>query len=140
MPKRPVEAAVIDGLGVVGDLQSDTENHGGPNRALCLFSLEVIESFQAEGHPIEPGFAGENLTLSGIDWETVVPGARLGIGAVVEIEVTTYAAPCSKNAAWFKEGTFGRMLQSRYPGSSRVYARVLTGGAVATGDEVRLLD
>ena len=37
--------------------------HGGPERALCLFSLERILELQAEGHPIFPGAAGENITI-----------------------------------------------------------------------------
>lgn len=79
VPKRPVDYAVIHELGVVGDRQPDTIHHGGPDRALCLFSLEMIQALQAEGHPIEPGFAGENLTISGLDWNAVIPGTQMRI-------------------------------------------------------------
>lgn len=126
-------------MGLVGDAQNDTKHHGGPDRALCLYSLEVIERLQSEGHPIEPGYAGENMTISGLDWAEVQPGARLRIGQVVEIEVTSYTAPCSNNARWFIDGDFTRMLQSRHPGESRVYARVLQEGEVRAGDEVALV-
>ncbi len=126
-------------MGLVGDAQNDTKHHGGPDRALCLYSLEVIERLRSEGHPIEPGYAGENMTISGLDWAEVQPGARLRIGQDVEIEVTSYTAPCSKNARWFINGDFTRMLQSRHPGESRVYARVLQEGEVRAGDEVALL-
>jgi MOSC domain-containing protein YiiM len=68
----------------------------------------------------------------------VVPGARLRVGPEVMIEVTGYTSPCQKNAGWFIEGDFGRMSQTRHPGSSRLYARVLQGGRVKTGDEVAL--
>jgi MOSC domain-containing protein YiiM len=138
VPKLPVDKAVIDGSGVVGDLQADRVHHGSPDQALCLYSLEVIEELQREGHPIAAGSAGENLTLSGLDWATLAPGARLRIGPEVEIELTWYTAPCQKNAGWFLEGDFTRMSQKRYPGSSRLYARVLRGGPVRTGDEVQL--
>lgn len=126
-------------MGLVGDAQNDTKHHGGPDRALCLYSLEVIERLQSEGHPIEPGYAGENVTISGLDWAEVQPGARLRIGHDVEIEVTSYTAPCSNNARWFIDGDFTRMLQSRHPGESRVYARVLQEGEVRAGDEVALV-
>jgi MOSC domain-containing protein YiiM len=125
--------------GVVGDAHNDKVNHGGPERALCLFSLEVIETFRSEGHPIEPGFVGENITISGLDWADVVPGTRLAIGKNVVAEVTSYTSPCATNAAWFLEGDYTRMLQRRHPGESRVYARVTRPGEVAVGDEVRLL-
>lgn len=127
---------MINDRGVIGDRQEDMVHHGSPDQALCLYSLEVIKGLQNEGHPIAPGSAGENLTISGIEWSLVVPGARLEVGSHVEIAITGYAAPCSKNAQWFVGGDFTRMLQSRHPGEARVYARILTGGAVTVGDEV----
>ncbi len=140
VPKRPVVGAEVDRLGVVGDRQADTVHHGGPDQALCLFSLEVIDRFKAEGHPIEPGYAGENITVSGLDWSGVVPGTKLAVGDNVEIEITSFTSPCATNASWFKDGKFGRMSQSRHPGESRVYAKVLTEGSVTVGDGVRLLE
>ena len=136
VPKTAVEQAVVTEDGVIGDSQKHKVDHGGPDRALCLFSLEVIAAFQGEGHPIEPGFAGENITISGLDWASIEPGASLAIGPQVKIEITSYTAPCATNAPWFLDGDFTRMLQGRHPGESRVYARVLKGGAIATGDEV----
>jgi MOSC domain-containing protein YiiM len=138
VPKLPVASAIIDERGVVGDNQADTVHHGNPDQALCLFSLEVIEGFQAEGHPISPGSAGENLTIEGLDWNQMVPGTVCRIGDTVQIEVTSYTRPCAKNEQWFVNGEFTRMLQTRHPGESRVYARVMDGGPIDTGDEVRL--
>jgi len=87
-----------------------------------------------EGHHMAPGHAGENLTVAGVDWATVVPGSRYRIGDGVEIEITSYTKPCATNARWFSDGDFTRMLQTRFPGESRVYARVLTEGTVRPGD------
>ena len=137
VPKLPVADAEIDESGVVGDIQADRVHHGRPEQALCLFSLEVIERFRAEGHPISPGSAGENITVAGLDWAEVVPGKRMTIGPA-EIEITHYTTPCAKNAQWFSDGRFNRMHQSKHPGESRVYARVLRGGTIATGDEIEL--
>lgn len=139
VPKGAVDRATIDRTGIVGDAQNDTKHHGGPERALCLYSLEVIDRLRSEGHPIEPGYAGENMTISGLNWTDVQPGTRLRIGRDVEIEITSYTAPCRKNAQWFIDGDFARMLQSRHPGESRVYAKVLQAGEVRTGDEVTLV-
>ena len=138
VPKLPIDAAVVDGSGLVGDEQEDKVHHGSPDQALCLFSLEVIEQLQSEGHPIEPGSAGENITVSGLDWGDVTPGKRLRMGSV-EVQLTSYTEPCAKNAQWFKDGEFGRMKQSRHPGESRVYAKVLNGGPIAPGDTVELV-
>lgn len=139
VPKLPVEQATITADGVEGDAQANLEDHGGPDRAVCLYSLEVIRALQDEGHPIQPGNAGENLTISGIDWTDVRPGRRLRSGDLV-LEITAPTAPCAKNARWFVDGAFGRMHDGRYPGWSRMYARVLEPGRVATGDGIEMLD
>lgn len=138
VPKLPVDRAVVDESGVVGDIQADRVHHGSPTQALCLFSLEVIERFQAEGHPIAPGSVGENITVSGLDWDRVIPGTKMTIGSV-EIEITDYATPCAKNARWFIDGRYNRMYVGKHPGESRVYARVVDGGDIATGDPVELV-
>ncbi len=139
VPKLPVDGATVNSLGVVGDEQADRVHHGGPDRALCLFSLEVIERLQDEGHPIAAGSVGENITISGLDWASLTPGSRLRLGDQVEAEITSYTEPCAKNAQWFKDGKFGRIKESRHPGESRVYARVVTDGWITTGDEVQLV-
>ena len=138
VPKTPVDYAVIGERGLTDDRQADMVHHGSPDQALCLYSLEVIEGLRAEGHPIEPGFAGENLTFTGLDWHQIVPGLRIAIGAEIEAEVTDYTTPCSKNARWFIDGNFARMSQRLHPGESRVYAKILKGGVVRSGDEVVL--
>lgn len=76
VPKLPVESAHASAKGLDGDRQRDLRHHGGPMRALCLCSLELIEALRAEGHPISPGSTGDNITIEGIDWSLVVPGAR----------------------------------------------------------------
>src|SRR3712207_3923787 len=80
VPKLPVPEAAVTVDGVGGDRQRDLRVHGGPFRAVCLFSLEVIERLRAEGHPIAPGTVGENVTVGGLDWTLVRPGVRLRIG------------------------------------------------------------
>jgi MOSC domain-containing protein YiiM len=137
VPKLPVPRARITVKGVEGDRQRNPAIHGGRNRAVCLFSLEVIEALQAEGHFIAPGSSGENLTLAGIDWPSLKPGDRLSVGEVV-LEVASYTAPCAHNARWFRDGDFSQISHKKYPGRSRVYARVLAEGVVRPGDPVTI--
>ena len=80
VPKAGVFEALITEHGVGGDHQNDARYHGGPDRAVVLFSLDVIRDLQSEGHPIGAGTAGENLTVSGLDWAAIVPGTTLPIG------------------------------------------------------------
>lgn len=119
-----------------GDDQADKKHHGGPRQTLCLYSLEVIEALRAEGHPIAAGYAGENLTMAGIDWANLADGDLYRIGADLVVEITDPATPCAKNASWFLDGNYRRMSNTDYPGSSRWYARVIEPGVASVGDIV----
>jgi MOSC domain-containing protein YiiM len=123
-------------MGLAGDGHNDSDHHGGPDRAVCLFSLELIEALQAEGHPIFAGATGENLTLTGVDWPEMVPGSRWNVGSEIDLEVTSYTTPCLHQVDWFLNGDYGRINQKLRPGWSRVYARVLSEGQVRVGDLV----
>ena len=114
VPKFARRSAAVRASSVEGDHQRDLRYHGGPTRAVCLYSLELIQSLRAEGHPIDVGSIGENFTLAGVPWERMVPGATLEVGAVQ------------------------RVAQKVHPGWSRLYARVLREGTVAVGDKVIL--
>lgn len=139
VPKLPVPEARISKDGVIGDRQRSLKIHGGPDRAVCLFSLEVIEALQVEGHSIAPGSAGENLTLAGVEWPALKPGDCLRIGKKVQLEIMSYTAPCEHNARWFLDRDYKRISQKRHPGWSRLYAKVLAEGIVRQGDPVELL-
>jgi MOSC domain-containing protein YiiM len=139
VPKLAVRHTEVTPLGLVGDRQANTDVHGGPERAVSLYSLERILALQAEGHPIFPGSAGENVTISGLDWEQVSPGRRLRLGAQVLVELTKYTTPCNTIVDSFREDYYGRIAQSQHPGWSRLYARVLQAGVIKVGDPVELV-
>jgi hypothetical protein len=135
VPKLAVDEVEVNERGVVGDRQATRKHHGKPMQALCLWSTEVIDALAAEGHPVGPGAAGENITISGIDWSTLRTGVQVLLGEVL-VEVSAYAEPCKKTAACFTGGDFRRMQHDRHPGTSRVYAWVLEPGRIRTGEPV----
>ena len=138
VPKTPVASTRLQYERVEGDKQRFLKFHGGPTRAVCLYSAELIEALREEGHPIEAGWAGENLTVSGLNWDEMVPGARLQIGGA-QLELTSYANPCKNIAFAFENAHWKRIGHKEHPGWSRVYARVLVEGEVREGDSVNLL-
>lgn len=139
VPKLPVREALLTKTGILGDEQAHTSFHGGPERAVCLFALERILELQKEGHAIYPGSVGENVTVTGLDWNLFVPGARVALGDEVLIEISSYTTPCKTIRASFASGRFERIAPKKYPGHSRVYARVLQTGHLIIGQPVRLL-
>lgn len=139
VPKLPIREAPVSALGLAGDKQRNRRFHGGPERALCLFPLEEIQRLQAEGHPIYPGSTGENVTLSGLEWSAVEPGACLQLGDEVLIQITSYTTPCTNIAESFADGAFVRISQKQHPGESRVYARILKAGTLRVGQRAALV-
>jgi MOSC domain-containing protein YiiM len=139
VPKRRVNGADVARSGLLTDAHNDVKHHGGPERAVCLYSLEVIRALQREGHPIDIGTAGENVTVQGIEWPLVVPGSRIEIGEQVRLEVASFTTPCKTIRESFIDGAFARISHKTHPGWSRVYARVLAEGAIRSGDAVEVI-
>jgi len=137
VPKAPVFEAFVTPEGIDGDHQRDRRFHGGPDRAVMIFSLDVINALRSEGHPIAAGSTGENLTLSGLDWTALSPGAEVAIGEV-RLRITKYASPCHKIAGSFADGDVSRISEQAHPGWSRVCARVVSEGLIRIGDPVEL--
>ncbi|CAN5221394.1 MOSC domain-containing protein [soil metagenome] len=136
VPKEPVGSVEVDHAGVVGDRQANRSHHGSPWQALCLWSTEAVDALRTDGHPIAPGLAGENVSLTGLPWDRVRPGVRLRVGDVLA-EVSAYAVPCAKNAGWFVDGRFD-VMHHRHGPVSRVYATVVEPGSIIVGSPALL--
>jgi MOSC domain-containing protein YiiM len=135
VPKLPVPVATVDYAGLVGDRQRDRKHHGRPFQALCLWSADVIDRLAADGHPIAPGSAGENVTIAGLDWSALRPGSVVRLGSALA-EISFAAVPCKKQAGWFSDGDFRRIAYEVNPQWVRWYAWVRRPGEVRAGDLV----
>ena len=139
VPKKSIDGAYIGWKGVEGDRQATRKYHGRPFQALCLWSAEVMETLRSEGHQVFPGSAGENITVSGLNWIDVRPGTRVRIGEVL-CDISSYAVPCKQLADLFVDRDFNRIHHDRdlenRTASCRVYATVVERGNAAAGDPV----
>lgn len=138
VPKFPIPRARICETKVEGDKQNNLKHHGGIERAVCLYSLELIKALNLEGHPLEPGSTGENITLEGMDWSLMKSGLILKIGNS-EIKLTYPTTPCKKISESFLLGDFSRISEIKNPGWSRWYASVIKEGMVNKGDIVSIV-
>lgn len=136
VPKKGVDTIDINIDGIAGDKQANRTHHGRPWQAVCVWSRDIVDSFASAGHPIEAGFAGENVSVTGLDWSLVRPGTVMEIGSAT-VRVTAFSIPCKKNASWFADRDFMAMSHER-GWVSRVYALVLRPGRAAVGDRVTL--
>lgn len=135
VPKSAVDDVEVGYRGVSGDRQASRAHHGRPWQALCLWSADIVAEFAAQGHPIRPGSAGENVSIRGFDWSMIRPGVRVTLGTA-SVTIAAYAIPCHKNARWFADGDYERMSHERGT-RSRVYARVDVPGRITVGDSAR---
>ena len=130
VPKRDVgEGLLVPGFGLEGDA------HGGPwHRQVSLLATASIARMREQGLDVGPGDFAENLTVDGLVLHELPVGTRLAVGDTVEMEVTQIGKECHAGCAIFK--LTGDCVMPR----EGIFARVLKGGAVRTGDEVRVLD
>lgn len=133
--KRAVEGPVsLRKYGVFGDVQGDTENHGGPDQAVYAYSQEDADYWAGElGRTITPGLFGENLRTRGVETTHAVIGTRWRIGKAL-LEVTSPRVPC----ATFGERMAEPQWVKRFTAAGRVgaYLRVLEPGNAKAGDAV----
>lgn len=129
MPKLPVLQAQVTVNGIVGDRQRTPKIHGGPNRAICLYSEELYQWLRKQGVPVVAGQIGENFTTRGLDLATLHIGDRLRIGGCI-IEITKVRVPCYQLKKWDPD------LPKIIIGRSGWMARVIQEGIVRPQDPI----
>jgi MOSC domain-containing protein YiiM len=135
--KEPVTGAVsITQNGLAGDFIGDSKHHGGPDQAVYIYGSLDYEWWKTQlGTEPGPGTFGENLTISGLESGPIQVGDILRIGEIA-LQVTAPRIPCGTLAGRMKIPDFAR--QFRFAERPGLYCRVLAGGQVQAGDEVRL--
>ena len=138
--KRPVDGRVhlaLDNLD--GDGQADLNVHGGPDKAVCIYSADHYASWRDELGVIEcgPGWFGENFSIEGQTESRVAVGDTYAIGTAV-VQVSQPRAPCWKlGRRWSRLDMPKLVLES---GRTGWYVRVMQAGSLARGDELTLID
>ena len=132
MPKRPIPSAFVSRDGVAGDWQKNRKYHGGPDRAICIYSVELYDWLRAQGVDLAWGAIGENFTMQRIDLPGLAPASRLRVGECL-IEITDVRVPCRNLDQWDK-----RLLRL-IVGRSGWVAKVVEEGIVREADEIDVL-
>ncbi len=134
--KRPVSKAILGSTNLDGDGQADLRFHGGPDRAVLLFSVEHYPNWEERlGRKLEFGSFGENLSVEGIDEETVCLG-DIWESDNVALEISQPRIPCSKLSRRLETPGFHLEVTKKARGG--FYARTLREGLVTTGDVLSL--
>ena len=133
MPKLPALQARVTKEGLEGDWQKNRKHHGGPDRAVCVYSEELYEWLRENGIEVTAGSVGENFTTRGLDLQKLDRGDRLRVGRECVIEITKVRVPCSQLKKWDTD------LPELIVGRSGWVAKVIEEGTVKPGDAIELL-
>ena len=123
-------ARFIAGHGIEGDA------HAGPwHRQVSLLAAEDLEHMRQRGLPdLKPGDFAENVVVSGFPLASLGLGSRLRLGSEVELKVTQLGKFCHHRCVIYQQT--GDCTMPRLG----VFARVVSGGTVAVGDSVQILE
>ena len=121
------EIRLIEDWGIEGDAHA-----GNWHRQVSLLAFEKIEAFRSRGANVEFGAFGENLVVEGFDLRTVPVGTRFKVGEAL-LELTQIGKECHSHCEIYK--VMGDCIMP-WEG---VFARVLRGGVIRSGDVVEQL-
>lgn len=123
--KQPIEQAeLIENFGIKEDAHA-----GNWHRQVSLLSYETIEAFKTRGANVQDGAFGENIVVSGMDLIRLPVGTAMRCGDV-RLEVTQIGKECHSHCE-----IYHKMGECIMP-SNGIFAKVLQGGWIKTGDEI----
>src|SRR4030042_1855080 len=127
--KEPVGEGILkEDYGLVGDAHAECSIH----RQVSLLAIESIDKMRNRSFDIGPGDFAENLTTEGIDLVALPVGTRLSTGQGVVLEVTQIGKQCHTKCAIYRQ--IGKCVMPK----EGVFARVIRGGVVKSGDELKI--
>ena len=122
------EAEFIEDFGIKGDAHA-----GKWHRQVSLLSYDKIEEFRKRGAEVADGAFGENLVVEGIDFKTLPIGTRFCCNDVI-LELTQIGKECHHGCEIFKK--MGDCIMPR----EGVFTKVIRGGHICVGDELRVME
>ncbi len=122
------EGVLKEDYGLIGDAHADCCSH----RQVSLLAIESINKMRNLGFDVGPGDFAENLTSEGIDLVSLPIGTHMSIRKEVILEVTQIGKECH---SWCD---IRRQIGQCIMPKEGVFAKVIRGGLVRAGDEIRI--
>ena len=119
------QAELVKSHGVKGDAHA-----GDWHRQVSFLAAESIDLARSRGLDVTFGDFAENIATTGVEWTSVPVGTRFQVGPSALVEITQIGKEChNKCAIYYKAGD---CIMPR----EGVFARVLRGGEIRTGDKL----
>lgn len=134
--KQPVEGRIaVNQFNLAGDQQVDLVNHGGEHKAVYGFASDHYAFWEQKLNlaGLSYGKFGENLTVDGLDEDSLRIGDQLQVGDAL-LEITQPRVPCFKLGLAFSREDMPRLFIEN--AATGIYFRVIQTGSVAAGDTV----
>lgn len=132
IPKLSVPRIFVATAGLQGDGHNH-EKHRTPFQAVCLQDIEKLEELNREGYHLGPGTTGENLTVRGLNVNSLPLGALLQFENGVVLEFTKVRNPC------YVLDAINPRLKEDIVGRCGIYAKVLREGTFTQGETVGIV-
>jgi MOSC domain-containing protein YiiM len=134
--KTPVAGRITVGeLNLQGDGQADLSVHGGPDKAVYVYSWQNTLFWRTvlSRDDLGPGSFGENLTVEDLPEDQVAIGDELEVGTA-RLQVTQPRLPCFKLGLALGLASFPKVFLES--GRTGFYLRVLQEGTIQAGDPI----
>lgn len=128
--KKPLvtkDVLTLSEKGIDGDRHAD-----GGDKQISIYSIEAQNADKSEMHGLCYGSYEANILINGIDLKPLKKGDKLHIGDTAVIMITSHKGKCFDNCEKFNAKLYCTLR------ANALYAKVLIGGQIKTGDNVIL--
>ncbi|WP_196605466.1 MOSC domain-containing protein [Pectinatus haikarae] len=134
-PKRGTVKNAVSLAKMLPDFGLEDDAHAGTwHRQISLLANEAVRKFSdAYALDLSAGAFGENLLIEGIDLKCLPIGTKLKCATEILLEVTQIGKTCHLGCDIQKRT--GKCIMP----SEGIFARVLCGGTIQTGDSITVL-
>jgi TatD DNase family protein len=131
---KGVQKRNIHKANFIEDFGIENDAHAGKwHRQVSLLSFNKIEDFRERGAEVIDGDFGENLVVEGIDFASLPIGTKFQCNDVV-LELTQIGKECHNGCQIFQK--MGECIMPK----EGVFTRVLKGGIISEGDELKVIE
>ena len=135
--KKPVQGPLhLTKTGFDGDGVADLTNHGGEDKAVCVYSMDHYPYWEKRlGIKLSHAAFGENLSVSNLREDEICIGDTFHLGTAIT-QVSQPRQPCKTLAARYGRSDLVKLVV--HSGYTGFYLRVLKEGMTEQGDRLIL--
>lgn len=113
-------------------LKDDAHGNSKTHRQVSLLALESIKKMQDMGLQVAEGDFAENITTAGVDLLALPIGVKIRVGEEVVLEITQHGKVCHAPCEIYRQA--GTCIMPK----EGIFAKVLHGGIVKSGDPIKM--